>query len=95
MTQIEEVRASAFTIPTDRSESDGTLGALCEFLPLPGNRVTLDAETDRPGTGVIDGDLRSFAVPNLWITDGSTLPTQGAANPRADHHGAGGTGSPT
>jgi len=31
--------------------------------------------------GVVDGDLRTFAVPNLWITDGSTLPTQGAANP--------------
>ena len=36
---------------------------------------------DRPETGVVDRDLRSFAVPNLWITDGSTLPTQGAANP--------------
>ena len=36
---------------------------------------------DRPETGVVDGDLRSFAVPNLWITDGRTLPTQGAANP--------------
>jgi len=115
-----------------------TLGALCEFLPLPDNRVTLDAETDRhgmpvarfsysqcdndrelmksaaataesiltaagaeevitidryahlvggarmgdrPETGVVDRNLRSFAVPNLWITDGSTLPTQGAANP--------------
>ena len=22
------------------------MGALCEFLPLPGNRVTLHAETD-------------------------------------------------
>ncbi len=32
-------------------------------------------------TGVVDADLRSFAVPNLYITDGSTLPTQGAANP--------------
>ena len=32
-------------------------------------------------SGVVDGDLRTFAVPNLWITDGSTLPTQGAANP--------------
>ena len=57
------------------------MGALCEFLPLPGNRVTLHAETDRRETGVVDGDLRSFAVPNLWITDGGTLPTQGAANP--------------
>jgi choline dehydrogenase-like flavoprotein len=114
------------------------LGALCEFLPLPDNRVTLADEKDRHDlpvarfsysqcdndralmtaaretmeaihraagadevitidrfahlvggarmgadaeTGVVDGDQRSFAVPNLLITDGSTLPTQGAANP--------------
>ncbi|MBV9661640.1 MAG: GMC family oxidoreductase [Acidimicrobiales bacterium] len=31
--------------------------------------------------GVVDGDLHSFAVPNLLITDGSVLPTQGSANP--------------
>ncbi len=31
--------------------------------------------------GVVDGNLRSFAVPNLYITDGSVLPTQGSANP--------------
>jgi choline dehydrogenase-like flavoprotein len=41
-----------------------------------GARMGADAET-----GVVDGDQRSFAVPNLLITDGSTLPTQGAANP--------------
>jgi len=116
-----------------------TLGALCEFLPLPGNRVTLDEEekdryglpvahfsysqcdNDRqlveaaqgameeiltaagasekitikryahlvggarmganPREGVVDADLRSFAIPNLMVTDGSTLPTQGSANP--------------
>jgi choline dehydrogenase-like flavoprotein len=114
------------------------LGALCEFLPLPENRVTLADQTDRHGmpvaqfsytqcdndralmsaatdvmeqlltaagaeyvttfnryahlvggarmgadetTGVVDADCRSFAVPNLLITDGSVLPTQGAANP--------------
>jgi choline dehydrogenase-like flavoprotein len=114
------------------------LGALCEFLPLEGNRVTLADETDRHGIpvacfsysqcdndrqlmsaaqavmeriltaagaeevitinryahlvggarmaagereGVVDRDLRSFAVPNLLITDGSVLPTQGSANP--------------
>ncbi len=32
-------------------------------------------------TGVVDTDLRTFAVPNLYITDGSVLPTQGSANP--------------
>jgi choline dehydrogenase-like flavoprotein len=32
-------------------------------------------------TGVVDADLRSFAVPNLFVVDGSVLPTQGAANP--------------
>jgi choline dehydrogenase-like flavoprotein len=31
--------------------------------------------------GVVDRDGRSFAVPNLYITDGSVLPTQGSANP--------------
>lgn len=31
--------------------------------------------------GVVDSNLRSFAVPNLFITDGSVLPTQGSANP--------------
>ena len=31
--------------------------------------------------GVVDGFCRTFAVPNLYITDGSVLPTQGSANP--------------
>jgi choline dehydrogenase-like flavoprotein len=114
------------------------LGALCELLPRPENRVTLADETDRLGLpvarfsysrcdndkqlmhaarevmehilgaagadevitidryahlvggarmaaderqGVVNGDCRSFAVPNLYITDGSVLPTQGSANP--------------
>ena len=114
------------------------LGALCEFLPQPENRVTLAKETDRHGMpiarfdytqcdndkalvkaatkvmedilkgagadevitidryahlvggarmaanereGVVDSSCRSFAVPNLLITDGSVLPTQGSANP--------------
>jgi choline dehydrogenase-like flavoprotein len=32
-------------------------------------------------SGVVDHNLRSFAVPNLFITDGSVMPTQGSANP--------------
>src|SRR5689334_12918230 len=114
------------------------VGALCEFLPLPGNRVTLAEEKDRYGLpvahlshsqggndraltkaaqsvmegllhaagadegitinryahlvggarmaagkqhGVVNADCRSFAVPNLYIPDGSVLPTQGSATP--------------
>ena len=114
------------------------LGALCELLPRPQNRVTLADEKDRHGlpvanfaysrcdndralmkaaravmedilhaagadevmtveryahlvggarmaadehAGVVDADCRTFAVPNLYITDGSVLPTQGSANP--------------
>ncbi len=114
------------------------LGALCEFLAQPDNRVTLAEEKDRHGLpvanfaysqcdndtalmkaarwvmedllhaagadevmtidrfahlvggarmaadaqhGVVDHTCRSFAVPNLYITDGSVLPTQGSANP--------------
>lgn len=115
-----------------------TLGALCEFLPLADNRVTLAEEKDRYGTpvakfaysqcdndrrqvaaaqsaleeilraagatetitikryahlvggarmssrpqhGVVDANQRVWDVPNLYITDGSVLPTQGAVNP--------------
>ena len=116
-----------------------TIGVLCEFLPRPDNRVTLDPDqSDRHGIpiarfdysqcdndkalmaagtatmtdilraagaqdcvtinryahlvggcrmgataaeGVVDRNLRSFAVDNLYVTDGSVLPTQGAANP--------------
>ena len=115
-----------------------TFGAITEFLPQPGNRVTLAPETDRHGlpvadlaytlcendhlqvkaatrvmtdmhqaagaaeaitinryahliggarmgpdeqTGVVDANLRSYAVPNLYIVDGSVFPTQGSANP--------------
>ncbi|HLR57075.1 MAG TPA: GMC family oxidoreductase [Beutenbergiaceae bacterium] len=114
------------------------LGALCEFLPQPENRVTLAEENDRYGlpvahfsysqcendrqllaaaqevmesiltaagaqetltftrnahlvggarmaaderSGVVDANCRTFAVDNLFIVDGSVLPTQGAANP--------------
>jgi choline dehydrogenase-like flavoprotein len=37
--------------------------------------------SQRPEDGVVDRDLRTFAVPNLYITDGSVMPTQGSANP--------------
>ncbi|HWG74404.1 MAG TPA: GMC oxidoreductase [Acidimicrobiales bacterium] len=31
--------------------------------------------------GVVDANQRTFAVPNLYLSDGSVLPTQGSANP--------------
>jgi choline dehydrogenase-like flavoprotein len=37
--------------------------------------------SERPEDGVVDRDLRTHAIPNLFITDGSVLPTQGSANP--------------
>ena len=114
------------------------LGALCELLPCPENRVTLADERDQHGTplarfdytqcdndrasiayakrilneiwdaagaqdvlsidryahliggcrmgtspenSVVDSDHRCWEVPNLFVTDGSALPTQGSANP--------------
>jgi choline dehydrogenase-like flavoprotein len=41
-----------------------------------GARMATDEEQ-----GVVDAQCRTFAVPNLYITDGSVLPTQGSANP--------------
>ncbi len=34
-----------------------------------------------PEAGVVDRDLRSWSIPNLYLVDGSVLPTQGSANP--------------
>jgi choline dehydrogenase-like flavoprotein len=34
-----------------------------------------------PGDSVCDADHRLWGVPNVFVTDGSALPTQGAANP--------------
>jgi choline dehydrogenase-like flavoprotein len=34
-----------------------------------------------PASGVVDSSCRAFAIPNMLITDGSVLPTQGSANP--------------
>ncbi len=34
-----------------------------------------------PQTGVIDSDHRAWGVPNLFVCDGSVMPTQGSANP--------------
>jgi len=35
----------------------------------------------RPENSVVDSDQRTWAVPNLFVTDGSACPTQGSANP--------------
>jgi choline dehydrogenase-like flavoprotein len=39
------------------------------------------AMASSPQTGVVDSDQRVWGVPNLFIADGSVMPTQGSANP--------------
>ena len=41
-----------------------------------------------PENSVIDADHRAWGVPNLFIADGSVMPTQGSREPGADDHGA-------
>ncbi len=36
---------------------------------------------EAPETSVVDADHRAWGVPNLFVCDGSVMPTQGAANP--------------
>ncbi|HVU60221.1 MAG TPA: GMC family oxidoreductase [Mycobacteriales bacterium] len=43
---------------------------------IGGARMSARAED-----GVVDADLRAWTIPNLYVVDGSVLPTQGAANP--------------
>jgi choline dehydrogenase-like flavoprotein len=37
--------------------------------------------SDSPEAGVVDSDHRAWEVPNLFVADGSVMPTQGSANP--------------
>ena len=46
------------------------------------------AMSDKPETGVIDSDHRAWGIPNLFVCDGSVMPTQGLSQPRAHDHGA-------
>ena len=41
-----------------------------------------------PEDSVVDAGHRVWGVPNLFVVDGSVLPTQGAANPALVDHGA-------
>jgi len=34
-----------------------------------------------PSQSVVDGFCRSHDIPNLFVCDGSVMPTQGSANP--------------
>ena len=36
---------------------------------------------DDPATSVVDADCRTHDIDNLWVCDGSVLPTIGAVNP--------------
>ena len=50
------------------SESTAHLGGTCRM-------------GDDPGTSVVNADGRSWEVPNLWVCDGSLMPTVGGVNP--------------
>jgi choline dehydrogenase-like flavoprotein len=65
---------------------------LCEIMQAAGAEETLVidryahlvggcAMSDTPDAGVVDADHRAWSVPNLFIADGSVMPTQGSANP--------------
>jgi choline dehydrogenase-like flavoprotein len=36
---------------------------------------------DDPKTSVVNADGRSWDIPNLWVCDGSLMPTVGGVNP--------------
>jgi choline dehydrogenase-like flavoprotein len=65
MTRIWELAGAQDTLTIDR------------YAHLIGGcRIGVD-----PGESVCDADHRVWGVPNLFVADGSALPTQGAANP--------------
>ncbi|PSC06514.1 choline dehydrogenase [Alsobacter soli] len=77
----------------DKRVNRHALGFMRKALEAAGAREIWDQEDDTchlngtarmgddPRTSVVNGDCRSWDIPNLWICDGSVFPTVGGANP--------------
>lgn len=59
---------------------------MSETIRLPGDGWHLLGTArmgDDPQSSVVNGSNRAHDVPNLFVVDGSSLPTSGAVNPTA------------
>ncbi len=74
--QLIEAATATMTEILNAAGADETI-TINRYAHLVGGcRMAADEQS-----GVVDRRQRTFAVPNLYVTDGSALPTQGAANP--------------
>lgn len=67
-----------------RLEWSGAIDSLDAFASHAGDICHPGGTTrmgSKPSEAVVDADLRSFALPNLWISSTSTFPAGGSANP--------------
>ncbi len=76
----------------DRRNMEWSTGVIKEVLRASGAQDILTIQRfahliggarmgTTPGDSVVDGDHRTWAIPNLFLCDGSVCPTQGSANP--------------
>ncbi|MGZ4125138.1 MAG: GMC family oxidoreductase [Actinomycetota bacterium] len=76
----------------DRAMMKESVRVMTEILEAAGAQDTVTIEryahlvggcrmAERREDGVVDRNLKMFGVPNVYVVDGSVLPTQGAANP--------------
>ena len=54
-------------------------GGSSDGRAVPGGDPPVQSPPADEHEGVVEINLRSFAVPNIFITDGSVMPTQGSA----------------
>ena len=83
----------------DRDNVTHAKGVLRQILDAAGaqDQLTIDRYAHlvggcrmgtSPEASVVDADHRVWGTDNLFVADGSVMPTQGAANPRTHDHGA-------
>lgn len=76
----------------DKANMAWSMNVIREILPAGGAQDVLTIQRfahliggarmgSSPADSVVDANQRSWAVPNLFIADGSVCPTQGSANP--------------
>ena len=85
-------RATFSYCENDKRMANHSLGFMREMLKAAGGRDLFNTSGTAhlmggcrmgfsPADSVVDGDGRSWDVPNLWVCDGSLFPTAGGVNP--------------
>ena len=80
-TASEEMNNQAFEIWLTEVEKNGVAGDTENTLLSSAHQMSTNRMASTPETGVVDGKGKVFGTGNVWVADGSVLPSAPGVNP--------------